>query len=68
MITNRAREESIWITLKKFKILFRRLAPLTFLIRVQAFRDPIRGELPHVQIFMNNVPNPLTSDAQLLSY
>jgi hypothetical protein len=24
--------------------------------------------LPHVQIFMNGGPNPLTSDAQLLSY
>ena len=30
------------------------------LIRVRAFRDPLRGELPHVQIFMNNGPNPLT--------
>ena len=39
-----------------------------FLIRVQAFRDPLRGELPHVQIFMNDGPNPLTWDAQLLSY
>jgi len=32
---------------------------LTFLIRVQAFRDPLRGELSHVQIFMNNGLNPL---------
>ena len=31
-----------------------------FLIRVQAFRDPLRGELPHVQIFINDGPNPLT--------
>jgi len=30
------------------------------LIRVQAFRDPLRGELPHVQIFMNDGPNSLT--------
>jgi len=45
---------------KKQQKLFRRLAPLTFLIRVQAFRDPLRGELPHVQIFMNDGPNPLT--------
>jgi len=29
-------------------------------IRVQAFRAPLRGELPHVQIFMNDGPNPLT--------
>jgi len=42
---------------KKFQKLLRRLAPLTFLIRVQAFRDPLRGEFPHVQIFMNVGPN-----------
>ena len=48
-----------WIAPKKFLKLLRRLAPLTFLIRVQAFRDPLRGELPHVQIFMNDGPNPL---------
>ena len=30
------------------------------LISVQAFRDPLRGELPRVQIFMNDGPNPLT--------
>ena len=24
------------------------------LIRFQVFRDPLRGELPHVQIFMND--------------
>jgi len=35
-----------------------------FLIRVQAFRDPLRGELLHVQIFMNDGPKPLTWDAQ----
>jgi len=45
---------------EKISNLLRRLAPLTFLIRVQAFRDPLRGELPHVQIFMNDGPNPLT--------
>jgi len=32
----------------------RRLALLSFLIRLQAFRDPLRGELPHVRIFMND--------------
>jgi len=40
--------------------LLRRLAPLTFLIRVQPFRDPLRGELPHVEIFMNDGTNPFT--------
>ena len=45
---------------KNSNIFFRRLAPLTFLIRVQAFRDPLRGELPYVQIFMNDGTKPLT--------
>jgi len=53
---------------KKIQNLLRRLAPLTFLIHVQAFRDPLRGELPHVRIFMNDGPNPLTWDAQVLNY
>jgi hypothetical protein len=30
-------------------------------------QDPV-GDIPHVQIFMNDGPNPLTWDAQLLSY
>jgi len=45
---------------EKIQKLFRRLAPLTFLIRLQAFRDPLGGELPHVQIFMNDGLNLLT--------
>jgi hypothetical protein len=40
--------------------LFRRLAPLTYMIRFQAFQDPLRGELPYVQIFMNDGSNPIT--------
>jgi len=44
---------------EKIPNLLRQLAPLTFLIRVQAFRDPLPGELPHVQIFMNDGTNPL---------
>ena len=44
---------------KKFQMLLRRLAPLTFLIRHQAFRDPLGTEDAHVQIFMNDGPNPL---------
>ena len=31
-----------------------------FLIRVQAFRDILRGELLHVQISVNDGPNPPT--------
>jgi len=68
MVNNRARQEIIWIAPKEFQKLFRRLTPLTFLIRIQAFRDLLRGELPHIQIFMNGGPNPLTLDVQLLSY
>jgi len=60
MLTNRARQEIIWIAPKKIQKLLRRLAPLTFLIRFQEFLDPLRGELPHVLIFMNDGPNPLT--------
>jgi len=60
MVTNRARQEIIWIAPKKFQKLLRRLAPLTLLIRVQAFRDQLRGELPQVQISMNDGHNPLT--------
>jgi hypothetical protein len=44
---------------KKIQMLLNRLALLKFLIRVQAFRDPVSGEFLHVQIFMNDVPNPL---------
>ena len=40
--------------------LLRRLALLAFLIRVQGFQDPLREELPHVQILMNDGPNLLT--------
>ena len=45
---------------EKIPNLLRRLAPLIILILFQAFRDPLRGELPHVQISMNDGPNPLT--------
>jgi len=43
-------------------------APLTFLICIQVFQDPLPQELPHVLFFMNYETNPLTWDAQLLSY
>ena len=45
---------------EKIQKLLRRLAPMTFLIRIQAFRDSLRGEFPHFQILMNDGPNPLT--------
>ena len=41
----------------------RQLAPLAFLIGVQTFRDQLCGELPYVEIFMNDGPKPLTWDA-----
>jgi len=53
---------------EKISNLLRRLATLTILIHVQAFRDPLGGELPHVPIFMNDGHNPLTWDVQLPSY
>jgi hypothetical protein len=60
MVTIRVRQEIIRIAPKKFQHLLRRLVPLTLMIRVQAFRDPLGVELPHVQTFMNDEPNPLT--------
>jgi len=56
MVTNRDRNSFGSRLTKKFQNLLRRLAPLTFLIRFQAFRGPLRGELPHVEIFMNVWP------------
>jgi hypothetical protein len=68
MITNCDRKSFGPRQTKKFQNMIRRLATLTFLIRVQAFWDPLRGELPHIKIFMNDGPNQLTRDVQLLSY
>ena len=45
---------------QKILNLLRLLAPLTFFIGVRAFRDPLRGGLPHVQIVINDGHNPLT--------
>jgi len=60
MVNIRTRQEIIWMVPKKSQNFLRRLALLMFLIGVKAFRDPLRGELPHIQIFMNDGPNPLT--------
>jgi hypothetical protein len=43
---------------KIFQKFLQELTPLTFLIRVQAFQDPLCEELPHIQIFMNDGLNP----------
>ena len=45
---------------EKIPIVSQTTGTVDVLIRVQAFRGPLRGELPHVQIFMNDEPNPLT--------
>jgi len=59
MVTNRARQEMISIAPNE-KIPEVAQTTGTFLIRVQAFRDPLRGELPHIHISMNDGPNPFT--------
>jgi len=58
MVTNRDRK-SFGLRQKKFQKLLNQLEPLMFLIRVQAIQDPLCRELLHVQIFMNDEPNPL---------
>jgi len=58
MVTNHARQEIIWIVPKNYKVA-QTTGTVDFLIRVQAFLDPLRGDLPHVQFFMNDGPNPL---------
>ena len=45
---------------EKIPIVVQTNGTVDFLIRVQAFRDTLGGELPHVQIFLNDGPNPLT--------
>jgi len=68
MVTNRNRKsfESRWQ--KKVPNVVQTTGTVDDLIHVQTFRDPLRGELPHVQIFMNDGHNPLTLDVRLLSY
>ena len=56
MVTNRDKKSFGSRRAKKIP----KVAQTTGTVDVQAFRDPLRGELPHVQIFMNDGPNPLT--------
>jgi len=56
MVTNRDRK-SFGSRRKKSKFA-QTTGTFDILIRVQAFRDPFRGELPHTQIFMNDGPQP----------
>jgi len=45
---------------EKFQNLLRCVEPLASLTHVQAFRDRLHGELPHIHIFRKDRPNPLT--------
>ena len=45
---------------EKIPKLAQTIGTVDFFICVQAFRDPLHGELLHVQIFMNDGPNLLT--------
>jgi len=65
---HQSRQKNIWIAPKKIPKFAQTTGTDDVLNRVQAFRDPLRGELLHVQIFMNDGSNPLTWNAQLLSY
>jgi hypothetical protein len=60
MVINRVATGNNLDRVEKFQSLLSQFAPSVFLIRVQAFRDSLRGELPHVQIFMNDEQTPLT--------
>jgi len=60
MVTNRDATGNHLDRAEKIPEVAQTTATVHFLIRVQAFRDPLRGELLHVQIFMNDGPNPLT--------
>ena len=55
MVTNRDKKNHLDRTEKIPKV-----AQVTGTVDVQAFWDALSGELPHVQIFMNDGPNPLT--------
>jgi hypothetical protein len=68
MVTNRDRKSFGSRQTKKNPKAAQTTGNADVLIRIQAFRDPLRGELPHVQIFVNCGPNPFTWDAQLITY
>jgi len=57
---HQSKQEINFVAAKKFHSYLRRPAPFDGLIRVQTFGDALRGEYPHVQIFINDVPKLLT--------
>jgi len=58
MVTNRYKKSCD--RAEKIPKLAQTTGTVDFLIRVQAFRDPLSGELLHFQIFMNDRTNLLT--------
>ena len=60
MVTNRGRKSFGSRIAEKIPKAAHTTGTVDVFIRVQAFRDPLRGELPHAQIFMNDGRNPLT--------
>ena len=59
MVTNRDRK-SFGSRQKKNPKFAQATGTVDVFDRVQAFWDPLGGELPHVCFFMNDGPNPLT--------
>jgi len=60
MVTNRARQEIIWIAPKQIPKAAQTTGTVDVFDTRSGISGPIRGELPHVQIFMNDGPNLLT--------
>ena len=60
MVTNRDRKSFGSHIAKKIPEVAETTGTVDVSIRFQAFRGQFSAELPHVQIFMNDGPNPLT--------
>jgi len=60
MVTNRARQEIIWIAPnEKIPKFSQTTGTVEVFEAFQALRDPLCGELPPIKIFINDGPNPL---------
>jgi hypothetical protein len=60
MANNRDRKSFGLRQMKNIPKVAQKTGSIDFLIRVQAFWDPLCGELPQVQIFTNDGTNPFT--------
>jgi len=60
MVTNRARLEIIWIAPKKIPKFAKTTGNINVFDPRSGISGLLRGELLHVQIFMNDGPKPLT--------